>query len=420
MLIEYLDANALALGYLLANVLMKVIWGALMAIGDFLMDTVFPWLVKKIGDVVANGKGQIVDAITDAALGDWDSEVNDEIVMRMTEEVNTVTGTHFKYYNPKTDKYYDTLEEAQNAEIDEQLEANREKAQKATELKGQTIDTQVELNTEYVEKAKGVGSFKDTDKYKEFTDNTELKEGASSVFGDIKNLATEKLGMGKKEAEKVGVETGKATVDGYSEGVTSAVSQEAYIEGLKKQGTKAGNETGKATAEAQTASYEQYMGNVDMSKYAQEFAIASPEIDMSNMNTDEIQKQFSNMDEFSDLDYNGVVNADIQYDENGVPLNDVYNGSTKIGLDSSGYNEALQQNTDTQKEQISMLDKVKSALDDLKANLKDCVIVPKGANIDITTTIDKQKLGKTMTPIVSAIQDEQYQESSQNMATSRR
>lgn len=420
MLIEYLDANAIALGYLLANVLMKVIWGALMAIGDFLMDTVFPWLVKKIGDVVANGKDQIVDAITDAALGDWESEVNDEIVLRDTTEVNSVTGTHFRYYNPKTDKYYDTLEEAQNAEIDEQLEANREKAQKATELKGQTIDTQVELNTEYVEKAKGVGSFKDTDKYKEFTDNTELKESASGVFGDLKNLATEKLGIGKKEAEKVGVETGKATAEGYSEGVTSAVSQEAYIEGLKKQGTKAGKESGKATAEAQTASYEQYMGNIDMSKYAQEYAIASPEIDMSNMNTDEIQKQFSNMDEFSDLDYNGVVNADIQYDENGVPLNDVYNGSTKIGLDSSGYNEALQQNTDTQKEQISMLDKVKSALDDLKANLKDCVIVPKGANIDITTTIDKQKLGKTMTPIVSAIQDEQYQQSSQNMATSRR
>lgn len=382
MLIAYLDANAVALGYLLADVLMKVIWGALMAIGDFLKDTVFPWLVRKLGDIFADGRQSLIDTISDAALG-GPVEKDDRIVLRETAEVNSVTKTHFKYYNPLTDQYYDTLEEAENAELDEALAKNKEKSDKALELQNETINRNVELNTEYSEKAKGLGSFKDSDAYKELSDTTGVKESIGSFVGDIKAKASEKFGLATDEATKGAKEDAMANGEEIGEALATG----------ELEGAKSG-------AEALT----KYLPNMETP------AFETPD-------TEELMKQYSNMDISTQLpEYNGTYAIKTETDDEYANLNQLTDGSMSVKMDSTDYANVVQQNTDSTKEQISMLDKVKNALDSLKENLKDCIIVPQGANFDVTTTIDKQVLGKTMTPVVNAINQSKSSARKRNLA----
>ena len=408
MFIEYLDLNAYALGYLLADVLMKVIWGALMAIGDFLTDTVFPWLIRQIHDLFANGKEQLVEAISDAAL-DGPVEKDDRVVLRQTTEINQVTGTHFRYYNPLTDEYYDTLEDAQNAEINEALEKNKEKAKKSLEMNGGTITQDLTVTTDLKEDVKNNGSFKDKEHYKELVGTEELKAEAGGAWDDLKNFVKGKTDSFKAENKTAGQEGGKAAVQGYGEGMRSAVSQDSYMQFLQSQGDKNGKTYGDSfTSGAQTA--------MDTAK------VQLPNVDMADLNipdSEALKKKLGNFDMSTytqDLDLGtSTIKTDVEGD--GLAFNELAEGKATVSMDSDQYTQALQQNNSTNQEQLTMLEKVKATLDELKSNLKDVIILPKGSNINITNQMDAQVVGKTIEPVVSTIQGRNNVKAKQGLAS---
>ena len=413
MLIEYLDANAVLLGYLLADVLMKVVWGALMALGDFLKDTVIPWLIDFIKRNAAGAKDSLVDAISDAMAG---GPVEQEAIQEVWQaEINATTNTHMWFKNTKTGEYFETYEEAQNAELDAALAENNTKIEN---VKGQTIDREVEINTEYSEKAKSYGSFKDTDSYKELTDTTEVKSGIGSAWDDITGFVKGKIASSKEDTNAAAAEAGYENGKSYETGLReSTVDTNAYIKGLQHQSEMAGEVNGGSYktgflkgAGSGTEIMEQVMGSDQ---------VAIPEIDMSDR--DEYLKSLQNMDAnaLMNKDFTGTFAVNTETDDQYAQLTSISDGTTKVQMDTTEMSDVIQNNTDSTKEQISMLDKVKSTLDELKTNLKDCIVMPKGTNIDTTFMLDKQVLGRELTPVVNTINRTNAQKSDRRLASTK-
>lgn len=413
MLIEYLDANAVLLGYLLADVLMKVVWGALMALGDFLKDTVIPWLIDFIKSNAAGAKDSLVDAISDAMAG---GPVEQEAIQETWQaEINATTNTHMWYKNTRTGEFFETYEEAQNAELDAALAENNSKIEN---VKGQTIDREVEINTEYSEKAKSYGSFKDTDSYKEITDTTELKSGIGGLWDDLTGFVKSKIGSSKEETNAVAVEAGYENGKSYESGLReSTVDTNAYIKSLQHQSEMAGEVNGGSYktgflkgAGSGTEMMEQFMGSDQ---------VAIPEFDTSAK--DEYLKSLQNMDAnaLMNKDFTGTFAINTETDDTYARLNNISDGTTKVQMDTTEMSDVIQTNTDSTKEQISMLDKVKNTLDELKTNLKDCIVMPKGTNIDTTFMLDKQVLGRELTPVVNTINRTNSQKSDRRLASTK-
>lgn len=225
--IEYIDANALLLGYLLADVLCKVLWGALMAIGDFLTDVVLPWLSDWIDRFISEGFTGVADRIVDAMLSDEEVVKDDRIVLRDTGGINVTTGGTFRYYNPKTDKYYDTLEEAENAQLNEWEEEQKNKRSVDYEFKAP--DVSLEQTRDVTVNTNIIGKYEEKSGYKA-ADSSKLKEAAGGFVDTLKDTT----GLGKKTSG-IFSSAGKTDAEVYSENFSNNVSQDAYIAGLQKQ-----------------------------------------------------------------------------------------------------------------------------------------------------------------------------------------
>ena len=145
--------------------------------------------------------------------------------------------------------------------------------------------------------------------------------------------------------------------------------------------------------------------------------MSAPAIEMPD--TTALQKQFSNMDYstyMQDMDLGtSTIKTDVEGD--GLAFNELAEGKATVSMDSDQYTQALQQNNSTNQEQLTMLEKVKATLDELKSNLKDVIILPKGSNINITNQMDAQVVGKTIEPVVSTIQGRNNVKAKQGLAS---
>lgn len=399
--IAFVDANALLLGYLLGDVLCKIVWGALEALMDFLVDTVLPTLMEGIVDLFKGTGGKLANRITDAMMSDEEVvESNQEIALVQTTEYNAVRKNHWKYYNPKTGGYYDTIEEAKEAELDAEMDKLHEKQGRTETIKAANLD--VEIDQDITAKRKGIAKYEDLSGYEyQSPDATGLKEAAGGAWDSVKDA------VGGGEAlggifKKNGKSDAESYTEGYSEGLTSSVSQDAYIAGMQRQ-----NEMAKQQAKAngkelgQEQAKWQMIGADEIISGASDSMSIAPTVDMSAYKD---QLNLSGLDDMADANLEGLTQPVEYVAEDGTLTDDISSGKATISTDTSSMETVMQANTDTNKEQISMLDKVKNTLDELKQNLKDVIIMPKDTKINITNQLDKQVLGKSLTPVVTTEQ----------------
>ena len=65
---------------------------------------------------------------------------------------------------------------------------------------------------------------------------------------------------------------------------------------------------------------------------------------------------------------------------------------------------------------MNMLSQLKTLIKSIGDKVENTIVIPEGCTIDITTTIDKQVLGKTVTPVVNTINNRNDLQANRKMA----
>lgn len=395
--LAYLDTYAVTLGYKLGSVLIKVIWGALKAVLNFLFETALPEAVKGIVD--------------------WFKDFDLDEAMMSSEEAapeNTVTYSHQKvrrfrneegelittgtWYNAKTGKYYDTREEAEDALMYDALAENEAKAH----TEKVSTPTMVEFDTSSVVAGTPAEDLKDLkDQYQGELDAAAATEDATFSVKGLVESGKNMFGIDDKEVEKEAEKTGEKV------GKTEAKSADnARKEYAKKQLEQGYSLFGKKTMDKVVALSKKSAKKSGL-VYGEDFA-SEAEKYTSGINMDVDTSAYEGnytkiMDQYGmgDIQSNVGVTPELQFDESGNPVMDgLLNGEGNV--DVTGETDLNYVNQNEQK-QNEVLEGVKNSTDALIEAVKSAIIVPKDTDVKITSSIDGSKLSQKIYPLLKAL-----------------
>lgn len=420
--IAYLDANATALGYSLGSVLMKIIWGALMAVIDFVIDTALPALGKHIIKAI-KGEGGFIDRVTDAMMSDEEvTDTSDNYVTVASNKVwrHRVDGKLVEepmWYNVNTKQYYKTKEEAmaasEDAEMQESIDYYKKKGDKDLTLDGQNVQYKMpavlDVNLAGVDVngiADGMVSDAVNDSLEESEEDAEKDKSAldktKELFGGI-------FGAGADAAS----ESGENAVGSFIGGAKDKAAESgAEVKDELMNRFMPGQEDGAQSADEVIKGYQDELLNTEVDPEAMEkFATSAegvempvavtPKYDTNNafQSALEAQTAFAK----GDTQVTQGVQVMPEYNTDGTfdytNMADQWTQGAKVDTDISYSNSNIQQ----QAEAITAL---KNQVEELKKAIDSCIIMPKDTKINITTSIDKQKLGTTMAPVIDSINNE--------------
>ena len=418
--LAYLDANAEALGYLLGSVLSKIVWGALKAVLEFLIGTALPNLGKAI---VKFFKGDFVDQVTDAMMSDEEvTDTSDNYVTVASNKVwrHQVDGKLVEepmWYNVNTKQYYKTKEEAmaasEEAEMQESIDYYKNKGNKDLTLEGQNVQYKMPAGLDINLADTAVSGYTDdlvsdtlSDALEEEEEDKSIKDQAKDAFGNI-------IGGGLEGATESADDSGFGLVTSFMGGAKDAASEsggdikESVLDKIMPD-----RDDGKDSADEVLAGYAEEMKYGDLDEDAMEEltkgaeGVEMPvEVDPQYDTEGKFASSLKTMTQFGKGDTQvtqGVqvmpeLSTDGTFDYTNMA--DHWTQGAKVDTDISYSNSNIQQ----QAEAITAL---KNQVEELKKAIDSCIIMPKDTNINITTSIDKQKLGTTMAPVLDSINNE--------------
>lgn len=463
--LAYLDAKAEALGYLLGSVLIKIVWGALMAAIDFVIDTALPALGKHIIKAI-KGEGGFIDRVTDAMMSDEEVTGDDSVYAVHRNYSVRVNGkqeiqSKLKWYNKNTGKYYDTKEEAENAAMDEAIDSYKTKGSKDLTLDGQNVNMEIPstlsfsgVGTKEIQNAVGDTISEGTeDALEEQEENKGFKDKFMDMIGGITS-----------DAEDATAKSGDTSIKGYLSAAKDSIGDKAggvkdeLINGFlptSNDGAESAEDTLSGLTDGLTNPdvsaedfdanklYEQYLPNYETGADAAEEVkdgYVEKAVDPNVMN--EISAATDAMIN------SGKITVDPQYDvtnslQNSLTAATQFGNGTlkakqdvqviseydysKYGYDPSNSNALLQQGTtyDTNisysnsdiKEQADAINNLQKQLDTLQKAIDNCIIVPKDSKINITAEMDSAVVAKKTYPFMNAIDRDNRVKSSAGVST---
>lgn len=416
--IAYLDANATALGYSLGSVLMKIIWGALMAVIDFVIDTALPALGKHIIKAI-KGEGGFIDRVTDAMMSDEEvTDTSDNYVTVASNKVwrHRVDGKLVEepmWYNVNTKQYYKTKEEAmaasEEAEMQESIDYYKNKGDKDLTLDGQNVQYKMPASLEANIGGVDVKGISDGMVSDAVSDSLDEEEEDKSLLDKGKDWIGGIFGGGAEAAS----EGGDNVIGSFAQGAkdkAAEVGPEVKDE-LTNKFLPSG-EDGAQSADEMIQEYQNQMtnGNIDpdaMNQLTNSVGAVNVPVDVNpQYDTEgsfkaalEAQTAFAKGDTqvTQGVQVMPELSTDGTFDYTNMA--DQWTQGAKVDTDISYSNSNIQQ----QAEAITAL---KNQVEELKKAIDSCIIMPKDTKINITTSIDKQKLGTTMAPVLDSINNE--------------
>lgn len=411
----YIDANAVILGEKLTSILLKVIFGAAMAIGHF-FDDFLPKYVEENFDKLNTGivkylseNSKFYDALGDTiyAIFNGGHDVDSDIAKLAGNYMIEVDG-HMVW----VDKNGNPLgEDGSHVTDKEQYDKMMDQAKdEAKENMDKPVEVDVEAEAEI--KPKEVSA-------KELLDYTGMdKDTTDAIKSDIDDAVTKQAEETKKTQVKSEGEAGEEAANKYSEsfGFTLSNAGESagitsFFNNLVGKSGEQGEEAGNAFGASFTNAFSNFdMGGVDIGSFTGfgQYNDATNVADMygdgnlvagTPVNWEPDINERTGMATYSDIN-------DMSFVGEGQTTTGALGIDAATGNDNGGT--------------MSMLSQLKKLIKDVGDKLNGTVILSKDSDINITTTIDKNVLGKTITPVVNAINDQAYSMQEQKMAAGKR
>lgn len=400
----YLEANAAMLGEKLTGIVLKAIWGAIIAIDKFFSDYIPKWVDENfdrlnqgiLANVSTNSK--LYNALGDLFYKLMNGQGVDEDIADLAGDymvVDQVTGKLvWKNQNGHTIRPADVA--AMQKQAKEEAAAAVEEIEKATE-----DEAEIQINTD-------VSS-------NELKDYIKDMDVADEISKDMDDAAVARAESIKKEKEKniksegdAGVQAANKYTDNYnttiansdmSSGLLGKLGEMIGLSGDK--GTEAGNAFGN--------NFMSSLSGFDMSSLMGDFSAdgltANAMGNLQNYSADNLANGIYSDYQF-DTDQYGFA-APMTDGQMSVLGNNQTN-SGALGVDAlTGRDDS---NT------MNMLSQLKNLIKSIGDKVENTIVIPEGCTIDITTTIDKQVLGKTMTPVVNTINNRNDLQANRKMA----
>lgn len=404
----YLDANAIMLGERLTSILLKTFFGAFMAIGDFFSDFLPNWVEENF-DKLNTGIIKYLSENSDFAetVGDWFYKIFNG--QSYEEDMEDLMGTYIAYDENGKMIYRNSRN---GLKLDEKSIENYKK-NSLNNFHEEIEKANEEIKAEASAEA-GEITLEDQKSYLKAAGAADVD--VESISKDMDDAALKRAEEVKDKQVKSEAEAGTEAANKYADNFNFSIGNSDLFSGLSSKFTEMVGQSGDKGTEAGNAFGSGFMsalGGFDMS---------SLNIDMSSFTGG---GQFDNATNLADGYANGslISNTGFSWDpsinpETGIAgqtdINDMSvlgEGQTVTGI--SGL-DAISGNDNG--ETLSMLSKLKGLIEKIGNKFDNTMVIPKDTNIDITTTIDKVKLGHVMTPVVDTVQDKKMTFKEQKLA----
>lgn len=393
----YLEANAEMLGEKLTGILLKTFFGAFMAISKF-FDQYLPSWVDENFDKLNTGiikylseNNEIYDAIGDFWYNLFNGQSFEEDLRQLQADMvwDAERGVYVKAGSVRTDpKSFEEAKAEAQAAAEEEMKGSAD------------VEIEPKIKTDISD-----------EEYKSYFGDLDVAEDIQKDMDDAAKARAKQLE--EQEAKSIKSE-GDAGVEGankYADNYNTTIANSDMSSGLLSQlgemiglsgdkGTEAGNAFGNNFMSSLSGfDMSSLMGNFDANGL---MANATSNLDMSTL-TDGVSGAYS-----FDADTNqyGMASADISNNLDVLGTGQTNSGA--IGIDAiTGKDDS---NT------MNMLSQLKNLIKSVGDKVENTIVIPEGCTIDITTTIDKQVLGKAVTPVVNTINNRNDLQANRKMA----
>lgn len=393
----YLEANAEMLGEKLTGILLKTFFGAFMAISKF-FDQYLPSWVDENFDKLNTGiikylseNSEIYDAIGDFWYNLFNGQSFEEDLRQLNEgmEWDAERGVFVKAGSVRTDpKSFEEAKEEAKAAAEE-------------EMKG-SADAEIEpkIKTDISD-----------EEYKSYFGDLDVAEDIQKDMDDAAKARAKQLEEQEAKSIKSEGDAGVKAANKYTDNYNTTIENSDMSSGLlSKLGEMIGLSGDKGT-EAGNAFGNNFMSSLsgfDMSSMMGDFSAdglmggALENLDYSSL-ADGVSNGYS-----FDVPTNAFGMGAADASGNLDIIGEGQTTSGAIGVDAL----TNQDNSST----MNMLSQLKNLIKSVGDKVENTIVIPEGCNIDITTTIDKQVLGKTVTPVVNTINNRNDLQANRKMA----
>lgn len=396
----YLEANAEMFGEKITGILLKTFFGVGNAIGKFFSEYLPKWVDEnfdKLNQGIIKNLSENVGFYD--TIGDFFYKLfNGQSV---DEDIAELAGNYVVWVDGKM-----VWKDANGGSLSEEdVKAMREKAVADTHAAMEEIDNAVEEEAVIEPEIT-------TDEMKSYFSEM---ANADAINKDIDMAAEKRAEEAKKRQEEniksegdAGVQAANKYTDNYnttiensnmSSGLLSKLGEMIGLSGDK--GTEAGNAFG--------TNFMSSLSGFDMSSV------------MGNFSADGLMANATGqLDNYGAGNMANGIYSDYQFDTDqygfAAPMTDGQMSVLGAGQTNSGALgvDALTGQDDSNT--MSMLSQLKTLIKSIGDKVENTIVIPEGCNIDITTTIDKQVLGKTVTPVVNTINNRNDLQANRKMA----
>lgn len=393
----YLEANAEMLGEKLTGILLKTFFGAFMAISKF-FDQYLPSWVDENFDKLNTGiikylseNSAIYDAIGDFWYNLFNGQSFEEDLRQLQADMvwDAERGVYVKAGSVRTDpKSFDEAKAEAQAAAEEEMKGSAD------------VEIEPKIKTDISD-----------EEYKSYFGDLDVAEDIQKDMDDAAKARAKQLEEQEAKSIKSEGDAGVQAANKYTDNYNTTIENSDMSSGLlSKLGEMIGLSGDKGT-EAGNAFGNNFMSSLsgfDMSSV------------MGNFSADGLMGgALENLD-YSTL-ADGVSNGysfEVPTNQYGMaaPMTDgqmsvLGNNQTNSG--ALGY-DALTGKDDSNT--MNMLSQLKNLIKSVGDKVENTIVIPEGCNIDITTTIDKQVLGKTVTPVVNTINNRNDLQANRKMA----
>lgn len=400
----YLEANAAMLGEKLAGIVIKALWGAAVAIGKFLTKYLPQWtdenfdrlnqgIVKNLSE-----NSKFYNAIVDFFYKLFNGQSVDEDIADLAGDylvTDSITGKLvWKNQNGHTIRPADVA--AMQKQAKEEAAAAVEEIEKATE-----DEAEIQINTDV-----------SSNELKDYIKDMDVADEISKDMDDAAVARAESIKKEKEENIKSEGDAGVKAANKYTDNYNTTIENSDMSSGLlSKLGEMIGLSGDKGT-EAGNAFGNNFMSSLsgfDMSSL------------MGNFDADGLMANtIGQLDNYGAGNMANGVYSDYQFDTDqygfAAPMTD---GQMSVLGNNQTNSGALGVDALTGKDDsntMNMLSQLKNLIKSVGDKVENTIVIPEGCTIDITTTIDKQVLGKTVTPVVNTINNRNDLQANRKMA----
>ena len=376
----YLEANAFMLGERLTMILLKAIWGALVAISKFLNDYIPRWIDENFDKLNTKFMAKISEnSKMYNAIGDWlysifEGESREESWKKLQGDYLVEVDGKLVWKNSQKStaeqKSLDDIKKQAQESADEAMESIDVEAEK--EVPVYLLDT-----SQYLSGMEGADSIK--------------KDMDDAAKARTKALEEQEATSVKSEGE-AGAEAANKYTDSFNLSIGNSDMSSGIMEKLGgligisgDKGTEAGN--------AFSTNFMGQLGSMDMTSLFTNttgnslMADATTKLDIYGM-SDQMPEGFS---------------WDASTNQFGMGAADVNAGADILGTTNENMTglDAIQGNDNG--ETKSMLGQLKTLITNLGDKFSNSVVVPQNAQFNITAMLDKQELGEGLYPVLDTI-----------------